>query len=60
MSTRDKQVLQMAYEAFAMARKITQQVEPGKRYKAGDMEDEHGRLIEFVHRAGLALFGPGR
>lgn len=58
MTPRDEQVLQMAYEAFAMSRKITQPVEPHKRYRWGDTEDEHGRLIEFVHRTGLVLFGP--
>lgn len=56
MTSRDEQVLQMAYEAFAMSRKTTQPVEPRKRYRWGDLEDENGRLIEFVHRTGLALF----
>lgn len=60
MSARDEQVLQMAYEAFAMSRQITQQVDFHKRYQVDDATDEHGRLIEFVHRTGVALFGQGR
>jgi len=60
MSTRDEQVLQMAYEAFAMSRGITEPVDLHKRYQANDPEDQHGRLIEFVHRTGSALFGQQR
>lgn len=60
MTTRDEQVLQMAYEAFAMSRNITEPVDYHKRYQSEDSDDPHGRLIEFVHRTGLALFGQHR
>lgn len=60
MTDRNEQVLQMAYEAFAMSRRATAPLVPHKRYRWGDSEDEHGKLIEFVHRTGLVLFGPDK
>ncbi len=52
----DEKVLEMAHDAFHMSRKITQPVDPHKRYQANDEDDPHARLIEFVHSTGTALF----
>jgi hypothetical protein len=60
MTSRDEQVLEMAFNAFTMSRKITDPVDFHKRYQVDDQDDPHGRLIEFVHQTGSVLFGPAR
>jgi hypothetical protein len=56
----DEKVLEMAHDAFHMSRKITQPVDPHKRYQANDKDDPHAELIEFVYRTGKTLFGAAR
>jgi hypothetical protein len=56
----DERVLELAHDAFHMSRKITQPVDPHKRYQANDEGDPHARLIEFVYETGSPLFGAKR
>jgi hypothetical protein len=56
----DEKVLEMAHDAFHMSRKITQPVDPHKRYQSNDKDDPHAELIEFVYRTGKTLFGAAR
>lgn len=54
--TTNEQVLELAHEAFQLSRKITQSVDPHKRYHAEDKDDPHTQLIDFVYQRGTALF----
>ena len=52
----DEKVLEMMQETLHLSRKITQPVDPHKRYHAGDKDDPHTQLINFVYETGAALF----
>jgi hypothetical protein len=58
MTTNEK-VLELVHDAFQLSRKITQPVDPHKRYHAGDKDDPHTQLIDFVYETGAALFRGG-
>lgn len=53
---RDERVLKMLRLAANKVGKITEPVDPHKRFNREDLKDPYGRIIEWVHFSGTGLF----
>ena len=53
---RDERVLKMLRLAADKVEKITEPVDPHKRFNREDLKDPYGRIIEWVYFSGTGLF----
>jgi hypothetical protein len=53
---RDRKVLAMMQVTADKVSKISEPVDPHKRFQANDYKDPYGRVIEWVHFTGTGIF----